>query len=62
MQTMWHMFFSGALAFICVRGGYVPSINMSAETYMKAIVPIGALFAGMPGLLFLCPNKQRCAA
>ena len=47
---MWHMFFSGALAFICVRGGYVPSINMSAETYMKAIVPIGALFAGMPGL------------
>ena len=46
---MWHMFFSGALAFICVRGGYVPAINMSAETYMKAIVPIGALFAGMPG-------------
>ena len=44
--TMWHMFFSGALAFICVRGGYVPSINMSTETYMKAIVPIGALFAG----------------
>ena len=51
--TMWHMFFSGALAFVCVRGGYVPSINMSSETYMKAIVPIGALFAGKPCLCAL---------
>jgi len=44
--TMWHMFFSGTLAFACVRGGYVTSINMSSETYLRAIVPIGALFAG----------------
>lgn len=44
--TMWHMFFSGTLAFICVRGGYVNSINMSSETYLRAVVPIGALFAG----------------
>jgi len=48
---MWHMFFSGTLAFACVRGGYVTSINMSSETYLRAIVPIGALFAGEP--LFL---------
>ena len=46
--TLWHMFFSGALAFACVRGGYVQSINMSSESYMRAIVPIGALFAGEP--------------
>ena len=45
--TMWHMLFSGVLAFICVRGGYVNSINMSTETYLRAVVPIGALFAGM---------------
>ena len=44
--TMWHMGFSGLLAFACVRLGYVPSVNMSRETYMKAILPIGALFAG----------------
>ena len=43
---MWHMLFSGTLAFICVRGGYVNSINMSSETYLRAVVPIGALFAG----------------
>lgn len=45
--TMWHMFFSSVLAFACVRLGYVPSINMSSDTYLKAIVPIAALFAGM---------------
>lgn len=28
-----------------VRTGVVPSANLSRETYMKAIVPIGALFA-----------------
>ena len=47
-MQLWHMFFSGALAFGCVRGGYVASINMSTESYMRAIVPIGALFAGEP--------------
>lgn len=28
-----------------VRLGVVPSANLSRETYMKAIVPIGGLFA-----------------
>ena len=45
--TMWHMAFSAALAFTCVRFGFIPSANMSRETYIKAIVPISALFAGM---------------
>ncbi len=44
--TMWHMAFSSVLAFMCVRLGYVPAVNMTMDTYMKAIVPIGALFAG----------------
>ena len=47
------MFFSSVLAFICVRGGYVPSVNMSMDTYLRAIVPISALFAG-PHSLCLC--------
>ena len=44
--TMWHMTFSSVLAFLCVRMGYVPAVNMTMGTYMKAILPIGALFAG----------------
>ena len=44
--TMWHMAFSSVLAFLCVRLGYVPAVNMTTGTYMKAILPIGALFAG----------------
>ena len=44
--TMWHMAFSSVLAFLCVRLGYVPAVNMTMGTYMKAILPIGALFAG----------------
>ena len=28
-----------------VRSGVVPSANLSRETYVKAIVPIGGLFA-----------------
>lgn len=43
---MWHMFFSSVLAFGLVRAGYVSPINMTSETYIKAIVPIGVLFAG----------------
>ena len=46
--TMWHMAFSAILAFLCVRTGYVPAVNMTTDTYLKAIVPIGALFAGEP--------------
>lgn len=43
--TMWHMGFSSVLAFLLVRTGVVPSANLSQETYLKAIVPIGGLFA-----------------
>lgn len=45
--TMWHMAFSSVLAFLCVRLGYVPAVNMTTDTYVKAILPIGALFAGV---------------
>eukprot|EP00891_Asterochloris_glomerata_P000641 jgi/Astpho2/641/Aster-04482 len=44
--TMWHMTFSGVLAFLLVRLGYVGACDMSAETYVRAVVPIGACFAG----------------
>ena len=44
--TIWHMTFSSLLAFAVVRLGYVEACNMSAETYVKAVVPIGACFAG----------------
>ena len=33
--TMWHMAFSAALATLCVRSGYVPSANLSRETYLQ---------------------------
>lgn len=33
------------LAFACVRLGFVPNVNMTAETYVRAVLPIGALFA-----------------
>ena len=44
------------------------SINMSSETYLRAVVPIGALFAGegsavvMPMFPWLClhVSKQIC--
>ena len=55
--TMWHMFFSSVLAFICVRGGYVASINMSMDTYLRAIVPISALFAGLAPCC--CPDLSH---
>lgn len=32
---------------------YVSSINMSTESYMRAILPIGALFAGGPFSLLM---------
>lgn len=44
--TIWHMTFSSGLAFLLVRSGYVQSCDMSMETYLKAIVPIGACFSG----------------
>ena len=33
--TLWHMFFCSALAFGVIKLGYVESINMSSETYLK---------------------------
>ncbi|KAK2076286.1 hypothetical protein QBZ16_001218 [Prototheca wickerhamii] len=43
--TMWHMFFCASLAIGLVKSGKVQSINMDRETYMRAIVPIGACYA-----------------
>ena len=57
--TMWHMLFSSVLAFICVRGGYVPSINMSRENYLHSIVPISALFAGAARLVRFAPKVAK---
>lgn len=56
--TMWHMLFSSVLAFACVRGGYVPSINMTMENYCKAILPISALFAGKRLLSIIADWQQ----
>ena len=44
--TMWHMGFSSILSFALVKGGVTPGVNMNQATYLKAVVPIGALFAG----------------
>ena len=46
LLTMWHMFFCSTLAYLLVRSGRVQSVNMDRETYLKAIVPIGACYAG----------------
>lgn len=40
------MFFCASLAIMLVKSGKVDSINMDTETYIKAIVPIGACYAG----------------
>jgi drug/metabolite transporter (DMT)-like permease len=40
------MFFCAALAIGLVKSGKVQAINMERETYLKAIVPIGACYAG----------------
>lgn len=44
--TMWHMFFCASLAIGLIKSGKVQAINMERETYMRAIVPIGACYAG----------------
>jgi hypothetical protein len=43
--TMWHMFFCSALAVGLVKSSRVQAIDMSTETYVRAIVPIGACYA-----------------
>lgn len=40
------MFFCASLAIFLVKIGKVDPINMDRETYIKAIVPIGACYAG----------------
>ena len=50
--TMIHMVFCSALAFAMVRVGFVEGINMSKETYVKKILPIAALFAIGPAILY----------
>lgn len=44
--TMWHMSFCSVIAFALVRGGVVPSANMTRPMYTNSVVPIGALFSG----------------
>eukprot|EP00891_Asterochloris_glomerata_P003318 jgi/Astpho2/3318/e_gw1.00054.52.1_t len=44
--TLWHMLFCSTLAIAIVKLGYVQPIGMSADTYLKAVVPIGACYAG----------------
>ena len=41
-----HMFFCAALAIGLVKSGRVQGIGLDSKTYMRAIVPIGACYAG----------------
>ena len=51
--TMIHMAFCSALAFVLVRVlGVVKGINMSRETYVQKIVPIGKLFGELKQPMF----------
>ncbi|PRW20839.1 putative sugar phosphate phosphate translocator [Chlorella sorokiniana] len=43
--TMWHMFFCAALAIGLVKSGKVQAISMDRDTYVRAIVPIGACYS-----------------
>ncbi len=43
--TLWHMLFCSTIAFALVRSGWVKSIDMEFDTYVSAIVPIGACYA-----------------
>ncbi len=42
----WHMAFCSMLAFVLVASGRVPAANMSMRTFLRAVVPISALYAG----------------
>lgn len=45
--TLWHMAFSGALAFLIIRSGYVaPAAGVDMTVLLTAIFPIAALFSG----------------
>jgi hypothetical protein len=40
-----HMLFCSTIAFVLVRSGRVPTIEMDLQTYISAIVPIGACYS-----------------
>lgn len=40
------MVFCAGLAIGIIKAGYVEPVNMSRETYIKTIVPIGFLYSG----------------
>ncbi|PNW87036.1 hypothetical protein CHLRE_02g106200v5 [Chlamydomonas reinhardtii] len=44
--TCTHMGFCSILAFVLVKGGFVEAVNITADTYLSCILPIGLLFAG----------------
>ena len=45
--TLWHMVFCAGLATALVRAGAVAACpTMDAATYVRAVAPVGALFAG----------------
>jgi len=44
--TMMHMGFCSTLAIGLVKSGFVESCNMSMETYLRAVMPIGFLYSG----------------
>ena len=44
--TMWHMLFSSSIAIALVKSNAVSGADITLDTYKKAVVPIGALFAG----------------
>ncbi|KXZ44372.1 hypothetical protein GPECTOR_68g343 [Gonium pectorale] len=44
--TMVHMALCSSLAFLLIKAGVVPTIQMENEMYYKNVVPIAALFAG----------------
>lgn len=44
--TMMHMGFCSTLAILLVKSGYVESCNMSMDTYVRAVMPIGFLYSG----------------
>lgn len=53
--TSWHMLFCSVVGFLCVRVfKVVKSHNMTAHTYVRRVLPIGASFAS-----FRAPPARR---
>lgn len=45
-RIRWHMAFCSMLAFVLVASGRVATANMNTRTFLRAVVPISALYAG----------------